>query len=63
MFICIETESTDVTKTSTFFVKIILLFGKGLKGLSLPRKFNNQATFSGALIKILSMFLDLIFFY
>ena len=46
-----------------FFVKIILQFGIGLKGLSLPLKLSSQATFSGALIKILSIFLDLIFFF
>ena len=44
------------------FVKIILQFGIGLFGLSLPLKFNNQATFSGALINIFSILFDLIFF-
>ena len=39
-----------------FLDRIILQFGIGLLGLSPPRKFNNQATFSGALIKILSKF-------
>ena len=37
--------------TSPFVLSIILQYGIGLKGLSLPRMFKSQATFSGADIK------------
>ena len=37
-----------------FFFKITLQFGIGLWGLSLPLIFNNQAMFSGAVMKIQS---------
>ena len=38
--------------TSPFELSIILQLGIGLYGLSLPRIFKSQATFSGADIKI-----------
>ena len=38
--------------TSPFVLSIILQYGIGLKGLSLPLMFKSQATFSGADIKI-----------
>ena len=46
-------------RISPFFVRINLEFGIGLLGLSLPLRFNNHATFSGALIKIFSILLFL----
>ena len=62
LFICLIFLGQEKKNIFFLFVKIILQFGIGLFGPSLPLKFSNQATFSGELINIFSILLDLISF-